>query len=85
MRANLQAQTIITPDGDVPITGSFGVTVAGGPGGLFDQSALLHAADAALYRAKDNGRNRVELASPVIPAGDTSLPSEPVLRGPGKP
>jgi two-component system cell cycle response regulator len=82
MRTSLQGQPVNTPDGEVAISGSFGVIAAGGPEGLFDQSALLHAADAALYRAKDNGRNRVELAAPPR---ENSLPSEPVLRGPGKP
>lgn len=89
MRASLQAQPVHTPDGEVAVNGSFGVIVAGGPGRLYDQSALLHAADAALYRAKDNGRNRVELAAPPdpspAPALDSSLPSEPVLPSPRKP
>lgn len=85
MRTSLQAQPVKTPDGDVAVSGSFGVVVAGGPRGLLDQSVLLHAADDALYRAKDNGRNRVELAAPADPAHETSLPSEPVLRSPGKP
>ena len=41
------------------ITSSFGVAALG-PGQ--DETALIAAADAALYRAKDSGRNRVEVA-----------------------
>lgn len=42
---------------DVSVTASFGVTT-----GNFNLDALFRAADAALYRAKDQGRNRVEYA-----------------------
>jgi PleD family two-component response regulator len=38
------------------VTGSFGVASLG-PGG--NERALMEAADAALYRAKESGRNRV--------------------------
>ena len=50
----------------VAITASFGVAVRQGPMSL-DQ--LLHAADSALYRAKDAGRNRVESSTDRSPAG----------------
>jgi diguanylate cyclase (GGDEF)-like protein len=52
------------PAGGVDVTMSFGV--AGSQGGGFDYEALFAAADAALYEAKDAGRNRVVIAA----AGD---------------
>lgn len=43
------------------VTASFGVASASGPSAALDQ--LLHEADLALYRAKREGRNRVESAA----------------------
>ena len=54
------------PDGStVRITASFGVAAAEGPG--VDQAALVEHADAAMYRAKEAGRDR------VVPAGTIQL------------
>jgi diguanylate cyclase (GGDEF)-like protein len=52
----------------IRITASFGV--ASLPESAFDRSALIAAADAALYRAKRAGKNRVE--SGLLPVAETS-------------
>jgi diguanylate cyclase (GGDEF)-like protein len=46
-----------------PISGTVSIGVVISYDAVLDVSALLAQADHALYRAKDNGRNRVELAS----------------------
>jgi diguanylate cyclase (GGDEF)-like protein len=62
MRAAIEATQIPRLDGGglLPITASFGV--ASFPAQAADKTALIAAADAALYRAKRGGRNRVERA-----------------------
>jgi two-component system, cell cycle response regulator len=62
IREQLEGQTLLTPDGAVRVTASFGVVEA-------DEESrpiqLVAAADAALYEAKRSGKNRVGRA----PAG----------------
>ena len=52
-----------------PVTVTTSVGVAAAVSGMTDQSALVAAADGALYRAKSGGRNRVEHAEAVSPTG----------------
>lgn len=52
----------IAPGKVIPVTLSLGVTV-GGIHGAEDPAMLIKLADAALYRAKDLGRNRTEVAN----------------------
>jgi len=59
VRETLLAEPLARLSVDLPVTASFGVAQAGPGDSLFD---LSRRADAALYRAKSSGRNRVNLA-----------------------
>ena len=62
LRKAIGDESMDTPAGMIPVTMSLGV--AGSRKELRpDVTSLVHAADSALYRAKENGRNRVEFAS----------------------
>ncbi len=66
----LRAAVERAPAGGLDVTMSFGVASSGG--GAFAYETTFGAADAALYRAKQGGRNRVECAG--VPAAQ-SLPA----------
>jgi len=61
LRAGMAAEPISLGAQMLPITISIGLAMA--PAGGSAEQAIA-AADAALYRAKGSGRNRVELARP---------------------
>jgi diguanylate cyclase (GGDEF)-like protein len=68
MRVAIERMAIQRLDGggELPITASFGV--ASFPAEATSKTTLIAAADAALYRAKHAGRNRVERADAVTAA-----------------
>jgi len=61
IRIKLERRTFA--GGKFRVTGSFGVASIGGS--VLTQEALIAAADAQVYKAKDLGRNRVEPTSPL--------------------
>ena len=72
MRMAVGAIHLAIPRGEVRCTISIGVAgLAPGHAGVED---LLADADAALYRAKSNGRDRVELARETMPAFERDNP-----------
>lgn len=60
VRESIEADAMVLAEGMVPITFSLGVATSKV---AQESEALIGAADTALYRAKNNGRNRVELAT----------------------
>jgi hypothetical protein len=69
---------VLLPGSDVSVTASIGV--AGFPEHASTLDRLERLADAALYLAKRQGRDRVELAEPATPAGSAladAVPSVP--------
>jgi diguanylate cyclase (GGDEF)-like protein/PAS domain S-box-containing protein len=65
LRQTIMQTRVLYQGGDLPtLTVSIGVTVAGAQ--ETDAAALLARADAALYRAKEAGRNRVVAVEPAV-------------------
>jgi two-component system, cell cycle response regulator len=62
IRGKIESQPISTQTGEVRVTVSLGVAVSSDASSL-DPQVLLGLADDALYRAKEHGRNRSELAT----------------------
>ena len=61
IRSVLESKPVVTQAGEVRITASLGAAMSTDARGA-DPQTLLRLADKALYRAKDLGRNRAELA-----------------------
>jgi two-component system, cell cycle response regulator len=69
---SIEAKPMVTNSIPVAVTASFGVTASVDKSPLNPQE-ILRLADAALYRAKERGRNRTERARPedsVVKATD---------------
>lgn len=62
IRKCIESPLVRTPEGEIPVTASFGIAVAN-PYSERSVTELLHDADTALYRAKSLGRNRCERAA----------------------
>lgn len=66
-RIHVEQMSVSTAEGEVRLTVSLGLAVA--RGGAVEVDQLMKRADTALYRAKEGGRNRVELAEDEVMNG----------------
>ncbi|MCB2101305.1 MAG: GGDEF domain-containing protein [Rhodobacterales bacterium] len=81
LRAAVAAAPVVVGDTLIPVTASIGVASQAGPD--VSLSSVLLRADAAMYRAKDQGRNRVVIDQPDVQGsgfGQGDKAAEP-LRG----
>lgn len=74
MRAALAAEVFALPEGAPHVSCSVGVAAVSDVSGAVDAHRLVREADAALYLAKHNGRNRVEAFSSGRLAREVSAP-----------
>lgn len=75
LRTSISDEKMNTSEGLIPVTISLGVATSGS-NGTRDVHSLVKAADRALYRAKKNGRNRVEAAPDDFVSDVVHCPSE---------
>lgn len=75
IRKTIESTPFVTDAGQIPITASIGVAASTDPG-LVDAQALLRLADEALYRAKERGRNRIEVRNAAEPGTSASQVTE---------
>jgi diguanylate cyclase (GGDEF)-like protein len=61
LRISIGGEKLHTPEGRISVTISLGIGMRHEKGTL-DAKSLIRMADAALYLAKENGRDRVEIA-----------------------
>lgn len=69
LRESVGEEAMVLAEGVIPVTLSLGVTTSNG---IDDMKQFIAVADEALYRAKDGGRNRLEL-SPLTEVKEGSL------------
>jgi len=72
LRIAISSEAIMLAEGVIPVTLSLGIAACEG---LIETDIFIAAADGALYRAKDSGRNRSELALPNEAMADRPLNS----------
>lgn len=77
IRSSIGSVPVTTGAGAIHVTASCGVT-SGSPRTTLDPQAVVQLADAALYRAKKNGRNRTEIGNSVQPLDSNSMGPTPV-------
>lgn len=80
MRRVIEDAEVATPTGRTAITVSLGAAIGEGP--RIDANELIKSADAALYRAKRAGRNRVELATSSLDCVLSNVADAPMAVAP---